>query len=420
MSSATVPITKGMDFAVGVDTPSGEARNTAVTGSPSPIPGAGGSIADFQMHQIETVDDLMDSLGISASASGGCGLFSASARLDFAKNCHVHSSSVFVFVAVTVTLAFQSIKQPGISDTAGALLSNGQTDRFQAQFGDMFVRGIQTGGQFVGLIEVITRDETDKQSVSVGLQGSYTAFKVSGEFDQTFTQTVTSHQTTVRCHIEGGQDSPIPVQIDEMMDAATKFPGTVPGNAIPYTALLDSYSILPIPDPPNFIDLQQQKDVLTRCATLRNQDLMLLNEIGYIASHPAEFPGAGNFNLNQIANDLNADLDTVAAAASVALNNPKNATLPTDLKVAAPPPLPTRLAGALVTVPDLIGQDFDTVAAQNPIFAPQTGALGLTQHDNPLSLNHTIVRMTPPPGSIVPQGTVIDCLVGSALHITKL
>src|SRR5215216_6492347 len=176
MPSMTVPWAPGMNFGVGVDTASGEARNVAATGGPSPIPGAGGSTVSFMLMQVSTVEDLMNSMGISAAASGGFGLFSASARMEFAKTCNVHSSSVFLFVSVKVREEFASITAPGITGTASALFADGQQARFRAQFGDMFVRGLLTGGQFTGVIEVTTKDETDHENVSVGLSASYAAF----------------------------------------------------------------------------------------------------------------------------------------------------------------------------------------------------------------------------------------------------
>jgi hypothetical protein len=82
--SIMVPYHYGLTYGVGVDTPSGEARNIAVTGAPSQIEDAKGDIITFAMNEVTTVEDLHTELGISASASGGVGLFSASARFDYA------------------------------------------------------------------------------------------------------------------------------------------------------------------------------------------------------------------------------------------------------------------------------------------------------------------------------------------------
>jgi hypothetical protein len=126
---------------------------------------------------------------------------------------------------------------------------------------------------------------------------------------------------------------------------------------VPYSIL---NSILPLPAEPNFIDLQNQKDVLIQCSILRDQDLQGLNNINYILSHPDQFIDPEKFPLGQIRNDLDADLNMIAAAASNALNHPKEVALP-QFKLAGPIELPKRKAGLppLVTVPNVVGMDED-------------------------------------------------------------
>lgn len=64
--SQTVPYYPGLDYGIGVDTPSGTALNVAVTGDPSPIKDAGGSILDYYMNEVTSEEDLHTALGISA------------------------------------------------------------------------------------------------------------------------------------------------------------------------------------------------------------------------------------------------------------------------------------------------------------------------------------------------------------------
>lgn len=402
-----------MDFGTGVDTASGSALNVAVTGAPSVVPGFDGSTTVFHMEQVETIEDLATSLGISAQASGSYGLFSASLRFNYAKSCNLHSSSVFSIVSVNVTEAFTSIKQPGISPGASTLLANGQTDPFRAQFGDMFVRGILGGGQFFATIEVTTKDQTDKENVSVGLKASYAAFSGSATFDQTFQETVSTHHTIVRCFIEGGQDLPIPVAVDTMTTRAVNF------HAVPYVALLNDYGVLPLPQGPNFIDLQQQKDVLARCSILRNERLQWSNEIAYIDENPQQFIEPANFALNQLQNEVNTDLNTIAAAASQALNFPKQAQQPTALKVTAPA-FPQRVAGSSnAAVIDLAGVWVESTSGHpGPIFTLSGSAItvdmstdGRPQAHGTL-IDSTNISVTFPDdgrtfiGKLIPPGTI--------------
>lgn len=415
MTAATVGYMNGYTYGVGVDSASGDARNMAASGAPATVPQAGGDVVTYQMTEIESFSQMTTSLGISASASGGVGLFGASARMDFAKSTNVNDSSLYLLVTVKVTKAFESIPQPGISVAAANLLANGQTTQFQDQFGDMFVRGMLTGGFFYGLVEVTTHDQTDKTSLSISLKGSYAAFSASGEFSSDLKQSLSTRQTNVKCYAEGGALGTLPHTIPELMAAAQKFYETVDANPVPYTVLLDSYSILPLPAPPNYIDLQHQKDVLEQCATARDDDIQALNNVDYILANPAQFIGPDAAALTVLRGKLQSDLDRIAAAASHALNFPKDAAFPVlDVGTIQ---LPGRIAGSpappppvFVTIPNW--GDMETVDRGDGGQIKSADDLGLiikSVEDDTVAVTNDgdIVSMKPPPGSVVPSGTVV-------------
>ncbi len=410
-TSRTVPYMRGLDYGVGLDSPSGTAMNVAVTGSPSQIPNAGGSVVMYTMNELTSEEDLQTSLGVSVEANGGIGLFSASARMDYAKSCNMNSSSVFLMVNIQVTNAFTMIKQPGITPEAAQLLAAGNTSAFQQQFGNMFVRGLQTGGQFFGVIEIKTSSQTDQQSVSAKVSAAYGPFGGSGSFSDSFKQAVSSRSTKVTCYIEGGAiPNPLPSTVDMLMQAAGTWPQSVAANAVPYSALLDGYGILPLPNPPNIIDIQQQQDVLNQCSWWRNQDLTTLNDIAYIKTNPTEFANPDQTQLANWQNQLTQDLNTIAAAASAALNSPLQAKLPTLL---LPPPLslPQRIADATPTairVPNLLGmymRDADDALTR----------LGLTSSGSIVATTQAgsgdVFQQSPPPGVVVPPGSTVTIMI---------
>ncbi len=189
-AARTIPYLPGVDYGIGIDSPSGSAMNAGVTGAPSSIPLSSGEQLTYSLVEITSEEDLQTALGISASACGGIGLFSASARMNYAKSCAINTSSVFALISVQITEAFQSIKSPGIDPAAAAVLANGNEQRFRQQYGDMFVRGIQSGGIFFGILEFVTSDETDKESVSAAVQASYATFSASCQFSQSTQDTL--------------------------------------------------------------------------------------------------------------------------------------------------------------------------------------------------------------------------------------
>ena len=410
-ASRNVPYSEGLDYGVGIDSPSGTALNVAATGNPSQIPNAGGQVFDYTMNELTSEEDLQTALSISVEANGGIGLFSASARMDYAKSCQMNSSSVFLLVKIQVTNAFTMITQPGISPAAATLLANGNVTAFQQQYGDMFVRGLQTGGCFFGVIEIKTESEKDQQTLSGSVSAAYGPFASgSGDFSSSFMQAVSNRNVHVTCYLEGGTiPNPLPTSIDMLMSAASAWPQTVANKAVPYTALLDSYDILPLPNPPTYVALQQQQDVLSQCSLWRNQDLMTLNDIAYINTYPSQFVNPNAAQLEQWQNDIAQDLNTIAAAASNALNNPSQAKLPT-LQLPPPVQLPQRVAGALppVTVPNIIGMyglDIDRLLQSLGLVGNATVVADPSPNQ---SQGGNAVSQSPPAGTLVPVGSTVS------------
>ena len=363
MADDLVPYRSGMEYGIGVDSPSGNTRNVGVIGTPTVVPNAGGSIVDYELTQVTSDEDLQTSLGVSASASGGVGLFSASASMDFSQKCHIHSNSVFLLVSVRVNLAFSQIRAPAIDPQAAAKLSDGNTTRFQEMYGDSFVRGIQTGGRFFAVVEVFTSSKSEQESLSISLQGSYGLFSGKAGFNSDFSQTISNKQLKITCHYEGGVVPKDPTSLEEVQNVASTFASSVEGHAVPYAVLLDKYTILDLPNPPNYIDLQNQMDVLAFCAKQRNGIWTALNNLDYIFGNPGQFAVAPDDQALLVAyrEALEADLDSVTKAASHALDHPKDASMP--LLKAQRPEMPKRLQGAA----DVLAAKGEAIANADPL-----------------------------------------------------
>jgi hypothetical protein len=353
------------DYGVGIDRPSGLTRNVGVLGTQTLIPNAGGAIVDFSLSEISSDEELQTSLGVSASASGGVGRFSASASLDFSKKCQVHSNSVFLLVSVQVNLAFAQIREPKIDPDAAAKLVDGNATRFQEMYGDSFVRGIQTGGRFFAVVEVFTTTKSEKDSLSVSLQGSYGMFSGKAGFSSGFSDALSNKTLKITCHHEGGVVPKDPTSLEEVQDVAARFAASVEGHAVPYAVLLSKYTILDLPNPPNFIDLQNQMDVLAFCARQRNSIWTAINNVNYIYDHLDQFAtAAGEYDmtvLDAYRTALESDLESVSKAASHALDHAKDAALP--LLTAKPPELPKRHDGEA----DVLAAKGAAIAEQDPL-----------------------------------------------------
>jgi hypothetical protein len=365
MNDDLVPYRRGMDYGIGLDSPSGDARNAGVLGDVTSIPNASGNIVSYNLTQVTSDEDLQTSLGVSASASAGIGCFSASASMDFAQKCHVHSNSVFLLASVDVNLAFAQIRTPKIAPEAAAKLADGSTTRFQEMYGDIFVRGMQTGGRFFAVVEVFTSSKTEQESLSLSLKGSYGPFSAKGSFSSEFSQAISNKSLKIMVHHEGGVVPREPTSLEDVQNIAATFAATVEGHAVPYAVLLDKYSILDLPNPPNYVDLQNQMDVLAFCAKQRNSIWTAFNNLNYIFDNIGQFAvGPGEYDkalLVAYRQALETDLASVTKAASHALDHPRDAALPT--LTAQPPELPRRREGEA----DVLAAKGESIANADPL-----------------------------------------------------
>jgi len=181
--------------------------------------------------------------------------------MDFAQKCHVHEHSVFLLISVEVSLAFAQIAKPQIAPEAAAKLADGNPTQFQDMYGDLFVRGMQTGGRFFACVEVFTSGKTEQQSLSMSMKGSYGLFSAKGSFSSDFIKATENKSLKIIVHHEGGVVPKEPTSLEDVQNVAATFAASVEGHAVPYAVLLNKYNILDLPKPPNYIDLQNQLDV---------------------------------------------------------------------------------------------------------------------------------------------------------------
>lgn len=92
------------NFGIGIEGVSGSPMGKLVKGEILKVDGASGGFAQFAITRVSSTAELEQKLGIDATVSYGVGLFSASARLDFAKETRVQTESLFMAVTATVTL----------------------------------------------------------------------------------------------------------------------------------------------------------------------------------------------------------------------------------------------------------------------------------------------------------------------------
>jgi hypothetical protein len=109
----------------------------------------------------------------------------------------------------------------------------------------------------------------------------------------------------------------------DIMKKAHDFPPSVAGqNAAPFAVSLADYKALALPnDRFNFIDIQNQRDVLAEHGRKRFEFLTCRNSISYIRQHPGDFVGADDAKLAEELRKITDAINTMEHEASACLRD---------------------------------------------------------------------------------------------------
>ena len=345
----------GMDIGVGVNLLTGEALVKGVTGTVVP-PDATGQRVESRIIRIEDISSLYTSLGVGVSASGSYMGFSASAKVDFADSCGFNEHSIYLLVSVVVTNTLTRMDSPALIPEASLLLENNKPDRFRERFGDVYVAGIHTGGEYFAVFQITGTDETEKESLSTLVSGAFSTIGASADLSvsiQKAKQESHSHlDMRVITFQNGGSDTSQDQDPGQIMAKAHNFAPSLQGNnahfAVAYSILPESYRTLDLPgDSANLIDIENQKEMLAKNFSIRSQLMLLINNIDYILlSHTENRNEFEDFNVEALTEDRNrlaAEFDRITREASNCMRDPTSCHLASF----QPPttPLPKKLAG---------------------------------------------------------------------------
>jgi hypothetical protein len=358
----TVPVRDGYDFGVGADLLSGAAMNQPVNNGAAvtSIDHAKGITVNFVVQRIQTTNDLERALGIDAEASYGSPSFGAgvSGRFNFAKSAKIQSSSLFMTVTATVKLAALSINAPSLTPEASKLVD--RPDIFAQRYGNVFVRSMERGGIFIGVLRVDTSSSEESESICSELKGSYGLF--SADAKERFSQ-VEKHfrsDVFVQMYHEGG---PVGLAISDPTNPMglltnanlflSSFATNADDSAVAYNVTLAPISIATGPLPPNEVDLAHAQDVMRFCATRRSLLLDQLNLLQLIVDRPSRYDFSNGSDLKVIAaaaETTQSDLDLVASCASAAIDSPSGAKFPKDFAVVNGKVFPAAIMPAILPV----------------------------------------------------------------------
>jgi hypothetical protein len=334
MDSIDTPYVVGMNYGVGVNFMNGSiAGKGIVSGPPVQPTQAIGQSVRYTLSIVKSFEDLYTSLGISVAASGHFGLFKGSAKFDFATESKFNSQSTFILARCVVDNAFSQIEDARVVPDSDAydLVKNGRQDDFTKRYGNGFVRGLQTGGEYFAVISITSSSREEQENIAASLSASYGGVFASASLDAKLDDKTRSKMARSEIQISTyqrggvGDELALAADLDAVMARLMKFPAQVKSNPVPYAAQLARYFTLALPDGPNPVDIEAQIEHLKEYASTRLKMQTLRNDIEFIQTHPDLFVDPPDIaTLNGWQDFLTTALNNLTHQASVCIDNPKD------------------------------------------------------------------------------------------------
>jgi hypothetical protein len=316
--------TFGTALGRGIDGGTGSIRGEPVDFAP-PTMSSEGQSSIFHMKQLETVEDITKSFDMSVDGEAQFSMFGGSDKFKFLHEVKVQNYHLYLFVQAIVTNPALILSDVRLKPRAFDLIAR-DPQRFHEEFGDFFVLGTQTGGEYAALLDVHTSDLTEHDTMSNELQAAGFAGGVAFAADAKISVEKCVHLKTARVEITemeiGGQGDPKPIDALRVIDKATKFRKDAFEHGVNVKILLQDYLALDLPPGANQVKLQHQKTVLADCFKQRTTLLQGLNSVEFILINPGQFePPSAGVDLNEFRDQLAKAINVYDEAASNCLDD---------------------------------------------------------------------------------------------------
>jgi N-acetylneuraminic acid mutarotase len=414
MPTRIIPFQQGMKLGFGYDLLEGSPLTTpSVQGTVSAIRQAQGQNVISSIVTITDINTLYQELGVNVDAGGSYFGVSADVKVNYAEECNVSHFATHVMARVSVQDAFENFDAPVLTDDAKALLTGTgdlASTRFRQRFGDLFIDGLQKGGEYFATWEIVSVDQSVRQAIATKVEAAFRNPLAAAHLDVDVdsAKASTSSHTEVHVHVlQKGASDQTDQTMEEVLAKAHDFPPSVAGDkAVAFAVSIADYKTLNLPiDGFNFLDIQNQRDVLAEHARKRFEFLALRNSISYIRQHPEDFIGADDTKLADELSKITDAINIMETEASACLRDAKQCKF-TAFDISsfplppARPPLPSDGTWVVKQPLPAVRFDFGLGAASNGKlyavggFEVQTPATTMEEYDPG---TNSWATKTPPP-----------------------
>ena len=307
---------------MGFDSVLGEFRSVGVQGAATD-PSAMGQVGGSQFSRVTSWEEISKVVRVDAEVSAQFGIAGGSAKFSFADKMRASSQFTTVMVSINALNALVQIPSARLTPDASQLLAAGDTQRFAERFGDKFVRGIKTGGEFFGFIQIKAQSREREKQVAGEIGANYltASVKVSASLDE---ELRTGLLTIDAFSWQTGGTVELHTDIDSMSNAARAFGASVKTLGTPVTAIVDDYTELDLPKGPSPLAIAEKRSFLSRMVSFMNRARQLSADIDYALLNPGFFEqmdAAVIEQLQALAPAVDAIRNQIKARVSACLND---------------------------------------------------------------------------------------------------
>ena len=181
-----------------------------------------------------------------------------------------------------------------LTSSAQRLLSANNVDGFKSAFGDSFVRGIKTGGEFFAVFRLTALRQTTQESLASTLSAEINGVVASGSFGAQFNQSHSDEKDLSDVEVSfyqasgSGPTASVTLDVQSILQRLKDFPTIAKNDPMPYKVELATYDTIPIPIPTP----EERDDFLLSLSQVDAKKLDYIrrkNDVDFALQHPEYF-----------------------------------------------------------------------------------------------------------------------------------
>ncbi|MDA2549553.1 PASTA domain-containing protein [Bacillus cereus] len=376
----------------------------------------------MQVHSEITIvnshEELMDKLGMSFEAQGRYSAFSSSFKAEFSESSSYNSTSTFLIARCIVTNSFIRGRNLRVKPEAEALLKSNRFNEFYTAFGDSFVRGLQTGGEYYCIIRITSIDIKTQSKLAATLKAEFSGLVAGGSFKSEYSKvnmnSFTKSEYTAIMYQRGGKGEQITpvVEINEALNRYKYFPIFALQNPVGYETEIASYNTIPLPLPTH----EEQENFNLALRDAREKKLYYLqkkNDLEFVSRNQDFFEGLPDNDIIQEAIITYTRLSAAVMDYGIRLSRgeikPPTLFVP-PLKEPAPIKLKRVKLSEVVTIPNVIEMELTKAVQLLKEKGLNTVPYPLVHIHADESVPKKVIKQEPEAGKEVPIGSTVKLI----------